>query len=71
MRVVRHWPKLPREVVDALSLEDQHQTGWGFEQLDLVQGVPARGSGVGARCSLRSLSKRSIIIKWLQATRRH
>ena len=27
----------------------QGQVGWGFEQPDLVEGVPAQGRGVGTR----------------------
>ena len=27
----------------------QGQAGWGFEQPDLVEGVPAHGRGVGTR----------------------
>ncbi|KAK4826316.1 hypothetical protein QYF61_007401 [Mycteria americana] len=38
--------RLPREVVDAPSLA-VFMVGQGFEQPDLVQGVPAHGRGVG------------------------
>lgn len=41
LRVVRHWKRFPRGVVDALSLEIQGQLGWGFEQPILVEGDPA------------------------------
>jgi len=48
MRVARHLPRLPREAVAAPSLE-VFKVGWGFEQPGLVEGVPARGRGVGTR----------------------
>jgi len=42
----------------------QGQVGWGCEQLALVEGVPAHGTGVGLRWSLEVLSnpKQSMIL---------
>jgi len=46
MRVVKHWHRFPREVVNAPSLEKvQGQVGLGSEQPDLD--VPAHCRGVG------------------------
>ena len=39
----------------------QGQAGWGFEQLGLVEGVPAHGRGVGTRWSLGSLPTQTIL----------
>ena len=45
--VVKHWKKLPREVVDAPFLESvEGQAGWGLGQPDLMKDVPAHGKGV-------------------------
>ena len=41
--VVRHWNRLPSEVVDALPWSIQGQAGWGSEQPDLEGGVPIGG----------------------------
>jgi len=49
MRVVKHWPRLPREAVVAPSLEVFEASGWSSAQPGLVEGVPAHGRGVGTR----------------------
>lgn len=47
--MVRHWQRLPREVVDTPFLEKCNaQGGWGPEQPDLIANVPAHGRGAGA-----------------------
>ena len=42
---MRHWKRLPREAMDAPSLEGQAEGS--HEQLDLVKSIPAHNSGVG------------------------
>ena len=54
MRVVRHWNMLPREAVDAPSLEVfKARLDGALSNLEvvveLVEGVPAHGRGVGTR----------------------
>ena len=50
MRVVRPWPRLPREAMTAPSPGCvQGQAGRGLEHSGLVEGVPAHGRGVGMR----------------------
>jgi len=48
MRVVRHWNRLSRWVVDVPSLEVCKATLDGALS-NLVEGVPAHGTGVGTR----------------------
>ncbi|KAK4816011.1 hypothetical protein QYF61_011001, partial [Mycteria americana] len=48
MRVVRHWNSLPvaqRSCGCPIPGSVQGQAGWGFEQLGLVEGIPAHGRG--------------------------
>ena len=50
-RVLKHWNRLPKEVVDAPSLDTrvQGQAGCGSGQPGLVVGDPAHGRGVETR----------------------
>lgn len=61
-KVVRHWNSLPGNVVDAPSLEafKVFKDGWGPGQPGPLGGIPAHGSGVVARWSLRSLPTQGI-----------
>jgi len=48
IRVVKQWNRLPRDVIDAPSLKtSQSPVGWGFEQFDLLEDVPAHCTGFG------------------------
>lgn len=48
LRLVRHWNKFPRVVVDVLFLEIfKTKLEQGFEQPDLVEIVPDYGQGTG------------------------
>lgn len=50
MRLVRHWNRLPTEVVGCPSPSNaQGQVGWGCEQPGLVEGDHAHGREVGTR----------------------
>lgn len=44
------------------------QVRWGFEQSDLVEGLPDHGRVGGTRCSLRSLLTQSILWLWFYRT---
>jgi len=47
MRVVKHWHRLPGEVVAApLPGSVQGHVGWSSEQPGLVEDVPANGRGL-------------------------
>ena len=47
LRVVKHWHRLPREGVDApIPGNIPGQVGWGSEQPDLVEDVPAHCRGL-------------------------
>jgi len=50
MRVVKHWPRLPREAVAAPSLAVfKARLDGALSQPGLVEDVPAHGRGVGTR----------------------
>jgi len=62
VRVVRPWPRLPREAVAAPSLAGvQGQVGWSSEHPGLVEGVPADGRGVGTGWSMKSLPTQTLL----------
>lgn len=44
MKVVKHWNRMSKEVVDTWK---QGEIRWGFEQPDLLEGVRAHCRGVG------------------------
>lgn len=62
LMIMRHWNRLSRESVDALSLElFKTQLGRDSEQLTLVKVVPAYSRRVGRVDLQRSLSTRTIL----------
>lgn len=46
IRMVSDWTRLTKEIVQSLIENVQCQVRGGFEQLVLLEGVPAHGSGV-------------------------
>ena len=64
-RVVTHWSRLPKEAVDAPSLEAFKArldvAGCGSGQPGLVVGNSARGRGAETRWSLWSFSTQAIL----------
>lgn len=53
VKVVRQWERLPRKLCPIPS-NNLGQVAQNSEQPDLVEGVPAHGTGVGTRWTLRS-----------------
>ena len=50
VRVVKHWPRLPRRSCGCPLLgRVQGQVGWSSEHPELVEDVPADGRGFGTR----------------------
>jgi len=61
VRVVRHWHRLPREVVDAPSLETLRSDWRGSEHPDVAVGVPVHCRGVGLDGLYGSLPTQTIL----------
>lgn len=61
--MVRHWDRLNREPLDALSLGMfQGLAERDYEQTGPVKSAPAHGRGIGARCFLGYHPRQSMIL---------
>ena len=67
MKVMKHWNRLPREVVDVPSIEVfKGQVGQGSEQPDLLKDVPAhcRGDALSFKFFCSAWVCFSVVLGW-------